>query len=113
MDTYVTSDDSRRRALCGFLKEARAKIPPSEAGVFAVGRRRVAGLRREEVAALCGVSVAWYTWFETGRSNVRASPRMIAAVARTLRLGAEETMYLFSLAIEEMPRLQAPEAKSA
>jgi hypothetical protein len=113
LDTVLSSAATRRRDLCDFLKHARSRISPAEAGVFAVGRRRVTGLRREEVAALCGVSVAWYTWFETGRTNVRASPRLIAAVARALRLSPEETTYLFSLAIEEMPRLKAPELKSA
>jgi len=112
VDSALLSETTRRRDLCDFLKHARSRISPSEAGIFAVGRRRVAGLRREEVAALCGVSVAWYTWFETGRSNVHASPRLIAAVARALRLGVEETTYLFSLAIAEMPRLKAPELKS-
>ncbi len=77
-------------------------------GIQAFGRRRVPGLRRGEVAALCGVSVDWYTWFETGRESVGASPRFIAAVARSLRLRTDETIYLFSLAIPEMPRIPSP-----
>jgi PAS domain-containing protein len=65
-------------------------------------------LRRDEVAALCGVSVDWYTWFETGRPSVGFSPRFIATVARSLRLSVDETVYLFSLAIPEMPRVPSP-----
>jgi PAS domain-containing protein len=65
-------------------------------------------LRRDEVAALCGVSVDWYTWFETGRPGVGFSPRFIAAVARSLRLRTDETIYLFSLAIPEMPSIPSP-----
>ncbi len=77
-------------------------------GIKDVGRRRVPGLRRDEVAALCGVSVDWYTWFETGRPSVGFSPRFIATVARSLRLRTDETIYLFSLAIAEMPSVPSP-----
>jgi PAS domain S-box-containing protein len=60
------------------------------------------------VAALCKVSAAWYTWFETGRPGTRASARFIRAVAEVLRLSDEETLYLFSLAIPEMPKSPSP-----
>ncbi len=73
-----------------------------------MGRRRVQGLRRDEVAALCGVSVAWYTWFESGRTGTRVSSRFIRAVAEALRLKDDETVYLFSLAIPEMPKSPCP-----
>jgi PAS domain-containing protein len=102
------NDGRRRRELCDFLKYARSRICPHEVGINDVGRRRVPGLRRDEVAALCGVSVDWYTWFETGRPGVGFSPRFIAAVARSLRLRTDETIYLFSLAIPEMPRVSSP-----
>ncbi len=102
------TSDPRRNMLRDYLKSARARILPAELGFERIGRRRVPGLRREEVAEACGVSVAWYTWFETGYADQRVSPRFIAAVARTLRLGDAETTYLFSLAIPEMPRLAEP-----
>ncbi len=102
------NDERRRRELCDFLKYARSRIAPHEAGIKEVGRRRVPGLRRDEVAALCGVSVDWYTWFETGRPNAGFSPRFIATVARSLRLAVDETIYLFSLAIPEMPKVSSP-----
>jgi PAS domain-containing protein len=54
------------------------------------------------------VSVDWYTWFETGRPSVGFSPRFIATVARSLRLRVDETIYLFSLAIPEMPSVPSP-----
>jgi len=102
------NDARRRRELVDFLKYARSRIAPHEVGIKEHGRRRVPGLRRDEVAALCGVSVDWYTWFETGRPGVGFSPRFIAAVARSLRLRADETIYLFSLAIPEMPSVPSP-----
>jgi len=101
-------DKRRQRELRDFLKYARSRISPHEVGIQTYGRRRVPGLRRGEVAALCGVSIDWYTWFETGRESVGVSPRFIAAVARSLRLSIDETIYLFSLAIREMPRIPSP-----
>jgi PAS domain S-box-containing protein len=109
----MTEDDSRasclrQHELCQFLKFARSRIAPADLGIRSAGRRRVQGLRRDEVAALCGVSVAWYTWFETGRRGTRVSPRLIRAVAEALRLSDDETIYLFSLAIPEMPKSPCP-----
>jgi PAS domain-containing protein len=108
MDLPDPNQGQRARELCEFLKFARSRVAPSHVGILATGRRRVAGLRRDEVAALCGVSVAWYTLFERGRPDIRASPRLIAAVARALRLDDRETTYLFSLAVPEMPRMESP-----
>ena len=67
-----------------------------------IGRRRVPGLRREEVAQLAGISTAWYTLLETG-ANIRVSPRVVERVAAALGLSEEEKLHLFSLAIVEMP----------
>ncbi|EST24534.1 hypothetical protein M878_30360 [Streptomyces roseochromogenus subsp. oscitans DS 12.976] len=60
-------------------------------------RRRTPGLRREEVAQLSGVGVTWYTWLEQGRP-INASPQVLDAVARTLRLDAPEREHLYRLA---------------
>jgi transcriptional regulator with XRE-family HTH domain len=98
------NDPARRKALRSFLQECRARIKPEEVGLPSLGRRRVAGLRREEVAQLAGVSVSWYTLFETAR-DIRVSSRMLDNVARALRLSSDEKLYLFSLAIEELPTL--------
>ncbi|WP_141923852.1 helix-turn-helix domain-containing protein [Haloactinospora alba] len=59
-------------------------------------RRRTPGLRREEVAALSGVSLAWYTWLEQGR--VATSRQVIDAVARALRLEAAQHRHALELA---------------
>jgi transcriptional regulator with XRE-family HTH domain len=92
---------ARKLALRSFVIEHRARLRPEDVGLPRYGRRRVEGLRREEVAMLVGVSVAWYTQFETGA--IRVSPRMLDRVAAALRLNDEEKLYLFSLAIDEMP----------
>jgi transcriptional regulator with XRE-family HTH domain len=94
-------NQARKIALRSFLIEHRARLRPEDVGLPRYGRRRVEGLRREEVAMLVGVSVAWYTQFETGA--IRVSPRMLDRVANALRLDNEEKLYLFSLAIDEMP----------
>lgn len=61
------------------------------------GRRRISGLRREELAVLAGVSVTWYTWLEQGR-RINASVQVLDALARTLRLDPVERAHLFRLA---------------
>jgi transcriptional regulator with XRE-family HTH domain len=98
------NDQERRVALRAFLGECRARIKPEDAGLRLPGRRRVPGLRREEVAQLAGVSAAWYALLETAR-DIRVSPRMLDRVASALQLAADEKLYLFSLAIAEMPTI--------
>ena len=65
-------------------------------------RRRTPGLRREELAALAGVGVSWYTWLEQGR-DIHPSPEVLDALARALRLDAAERTTLFALARAELP----------
>ncbi len=65
-------------------------------------RRRTPGLRREELAALAGVGVSWYTWLEQGR-DIHPSPEVLDALARALRLDAAERATLFALARTELP----------
>jgi transcriptional regulator with XRE-family HTH domain len=80
-----------------FLTSRRAKITPKEAGLPAYGgRRRVSGLRREEVAMLAGISVEYYIQLERG--NVRGvSEDVLEAVARALQLDEVERAHLFDL----------------
>jgi len=59
-------------------------------------------LRREELAALAGVGVSWYTWLEQGR-DINPSPEVLDALARALRLDAAERRTLFALARTELP----------
>lgn len=81
-----------------FLATRRAKISPEQAGVPLYGtRRRVAGLRREEVAQLAGLSADYYTRIEKG--NLRsASDSVLAAIARALQLDDAERSHLLDLA---------------
>ncbi len=56
-----------RRALGDFLRAHRERLTPAAVGLPPMGRRRTPGLRREEVAQLCGLSATWYTWIEQAR----------------------------------------------
>ena len=95
--SYAAEMESRTEAR-EFLKSRRAKLSPATSGLTAVGtRRRVPGLRREEVAALAGVSVDYYTRLEKGRLET-ASPAVLDAIARALQLDQAERSHLHSLA---------------
>ena len=80
-----------------FLTSRRAKITPEQAGLASYGPRRVAGLRREEVAVLAGVSVPYYTRIERGDIN-GVSDNVLEAIARALQLDEAERAHLFDLA---------------
>ncbi|MFJ1707220.1 helix-turn-helix transcriptional regulator [Kitasatospora sp. NPDC088346] len=84
-------------ALGDFLRTRRARLLPRDVGLPELGRRRVAGLRREEIAELAGVSVDYYTRMEQGRVR-NASPAVLAALARALRLDEDETRHLHRIA---------------
>ncbi|GAA1652046.1 helix-turn-helix transcriptional regulator [Actinoplanes couchii] len=87
---------SVRDEIRDFLLSRRARISPEQAGLPRHGERRVAGLRREEVAQLAGVSVEYYTRLERG--NARGySDDVLAAVARALHLDDAEREHLFDL----------------
>ena len=81
-----------------FLSSRRARITPQQAGLPAYGgNRRVAGLRREELAMLAGMSVDYYNRLERGNLH-GASDAVLGSVARTLQLDEAETSHLFDLA---------------
>ncbi|MDQ0910019.1 helix-turn-helix transcriptional regulator [Streptomyces canus] len=80
-----------------FLRSRRARIRPEEVGLPSHGRRRVPGLRREEVAQLAGVSVDYYIRLEQGRGP-SVSEGVLDAVARVLRLDETEHAYLRTVA---------------
>ena len=92
----------QQRELGGFIRAQRERLSPAGFGLTAPARRRTPGLRREEVAQLCGLSTTWYTWMEQGR-DVSVSPLALARVAATLRLGRAERAYLFELAGKRDP----------
>jgi transcriptional regulator with XRE-family HTH domain len=68
-------------------------------------RKRTAGLRREDAAALSGVSTSWYTWLEQGRA-MRVSDDVLDRVSNTLRMSEDERIYLFSLVQHRAPRMR-------
>jgi transcriptional regulator with XRE-family HTH domain len=80
-----------------FLRTRRAGLTPQRAGVIGGGRRRVTGLRREEVAMLAGVSTDYYAKMERG-TLASVSPEILDAVARALQLDEAETEHLHDLA---------------
>ncbi|WP_214403434.1 helix-turn-helix transcriptional regulator [Pseudonocardia lacus] len=87
-----------------FLRTRRARLTPEEAGLHAYGgNRRVAGLRREEVAMLAGVSVDYYVRMERG-SLAGASDGVLEALAGALRLDEAERAHLFALARKSRTR---------
>jgi transcriptional regulator with XRE-family HTH domain len=88
-----------------FLRRCRARIKPSDIGLPSTKRKRTEGLRREDVAALSGVSASWYTWLEQGR-DMRVSDEVLERVCRALRLSQDERTYLFSLVQRRPPRVQ-------
>jgi len=91
-----------------FLRSRRARIAPEDSGLPAYGgNRRVAGLRREEVALLAGVSVDYYTRLERGNLG-GVSDSVLGSLARALQLDDAERAYLFDLARAADP---APEPR--
>lgn len=96
-----------------FLTTRRARISPDEAGLPAYGgNRRVAGLRREEVAMLAGVSVDYYTRLERGNLT-GASESVLANISRALHLDDAENEHLFDLARRANTGGQVPRRKPA
>ncbi|MEV5163353.1 helix-turn-helix transcriptional regulator [Streptomyces werraensis] len=87
----------RTSPLGAFLKARRARLSPDDVGLPRFGnRRRVPGLRREEVALLAGVSAGYYTRLEQGR-QANASPEVLDALARALHLSPAERDHLYDL----------------
>ncbi|MGP4109593.1 helix-turn-helix domain-containing protein [Streptomyces sp. 4N509B] len=91
-----------RNELAGFLRSRRHRTRPEDHGL-AVGRRRSAGLRRAEVAHLAGISVDYYIRLEQGKVG-RPSSTVLDALARALRMSADEREHLYLLARAESPR---------
>src|SRR5690606_9910651 len=92
-----------------YLRARREQLRPEDFGLPPGQRRRTPGLRREEVAQLCGISVTWLTWIEQGRTTAISVPTL-AAIARGLRFSHAERHYLFQLAMRADP---APPRRAA
>ncbi|PXA67181.1 helix-turn-helix transcriptional regulator [Cryobacterium arcticum] len=89
-------------ALAAFLRTRRSGLRPEDVGLPAGPRRLVPGLRREEVAALAGMSTDYYVRMEQGRSP-QPSEQMLAALARAIRLSNDERDYLYRVAGHNVP----------
>ena len=98
----AVSVDLHRQQLSEFLKGCRARLSPAKMGLPDQGRRRTPGLRREDVAALAGVSVTWYTWLEQAR-DIKVSAEVLDRICSTLRMSSEERDYLFALVQRRAP----------
>jgi transcriptional regulator with XRE-family HTH domain len=92
-----------------FLRARRAELTPDAVGLSGDTARRVAGLRREEVALLAAISVDYYTRLEQGR--VPASATVLATLARALRLTEDQQAYMYTVAGKSAarPRRRAPQ----
>ncbi|HEX6681572.1 MAG TPA: helix-turn-helix transcriptional regulator [Candidatus Limnocylindrales bacterium] len=103
-----------RTQLADFLRSRRSRVTPLEAGLPDGRRRRIPGLRREEVAQLAGISADYYTRLEQSRGP-RPSRQVLNALGRALMLTADERAHLFELAGETPaaatrgPRQDVPE----
>lgn len=92
-----------RTELSEFLKSRRARLHPKDVGLREYGgARRVAGLRREELARLAGVSIAHYTRLEQGKGN-SVSDEVLDAIGAALRLDTDESAYLHRIARRPRP----------
>lgn len=102
MGSSVVAMD-QRRDVRDFLASRRARLTPEQAGLVTHGeRRRVRGLRREEVAMLAGVSVDYYARLERG-NLAGASESVLEALARALQLDDAERQHLHDLARNAVP----------
>lgn len=100
----MAPDDNQ---LGSFLRSRREKVDAASAGVVDSTRRRVTGLRREELALLAGVSPSYYTRIEQGRDR-HPSREILEALARALRLDDTERSYLWSIATPALAPAAAP-----
>jgi transcriptional regulator with XRE-family HTH domain len=87
----------KANALGDYLRARRQQVRPEDVGLVAGARRRVEGLRREELAMLAGISAEYYLRLEVGRDK-NPSAQVVEALARALRLDIKATRYLHQLA---------------
>lgn len=90
-----------------YLRARRELVSPEQAGIPVLGVRRVAGLRREEVAMLAGISADYYLRLEQGRDR-NPSRQVLESIARVLRLDENTTAYLIGLAVQKPRRARRP-----
>ncbi len=100
-------DQERRRELAHFLRTRRARLSPEAVGLPRNARRRMPGLRREELAVLAGIGVTWYTNLEQGRA-ITVSVQVLERLAQVLQLTTVERNHLFYLARQHHPADPVP-----
>jgi len=101
-----------RRELARFLRTRRERITPTQVGLPTTTRRRIRGLRREEVAVLAGLSPTWYTYLEQAR-DIRPSPEVLDSLANVLQLDEDERQYLHQLALGHVESVRSVTPSSA
>src|SRR5438132_6169434 len=93
----MSGRDDVNNELSVFLRARRSELSPSDVGIPEGGtQRRVAGLRREEVAQLAAISIDYYTRLEQAR--IQPSAPVLASLARVLRLDDDQRAYMYELA---------------
>ncbi|GAA5185614.1 helix-turn-helix transcriptional regulator [Rugosimonospora acidiphila] len=102
----------QQREVGAFLRARRARIQPAQVGLATYGRRRVPGLRREELARLAGVSTDYYVRLEQGRSP-HASDAVLDSIARVLRLDDTERAHLRNLITSAEARRGGPSPQAS
>jgi transcriptional regulator with XRE-family HTH domain len=101
---YTDTRSSRHTELAAFLMSRRTRLRPESCGLPQfTRRRRTSGLRRDEVSALAGISTAYYTWIEQGRT-FDVSVEVLEAIAGALQLNEVEAAHIFTLAGKATPQ---------
>jgi transcriptional regulator with XRE-family HTH domain len=99
--------EDAQRQIGVFLRRKRESLAPELAGLSRAARARTPGLRREDVAAMAGISTVWYSKIERGRAD-GISREVLLSLARALRLDETERQYLMTLARMETLRVRTP-----
>ncbi|MCC8433448.1 helix-turn-helix transcriptional regulator [Brevibacillus sp. M2.1A] len=98
----MNSDKDKRKELGLFLKSRRSRLSPEQFGLSKGPRRKVPGLRREELAQIAGIGLTWYTWLEQGK-DIQVSTQVLDSLVTVMKLDTEERNHLFMLAHGQLP----------
>ncbi|QDY84531.1 helix-turn-helix domain-containing protein [Paenibacillus polymyxa] len=98
----MSDQEEKRRELGKFLKSRRSRLTPEQFGLPVGPRRKVQGLRREELAQIAGIGLTWYTWLEQGK-NIQVSTQVLECLVTVMQLNAEERNHLYNLALGQLP----------
>ncbi|AJY74707.1 helix-turn-helix transcriptional regulator [Paenibacillus beijingensis] len=98
----MSGGSEKRKELGNFLKSRRARLSPDQFGLPKGTRRKVQGLRREELAQIAGIGLTWYTWLEQGK-DIQVSAQVLESLVSVMQLSAEERDHLYKLALGQLP----------